>query len=489
MTITAQQGIFSFGPQAVGYGTGTVKAMKAQGLVAANGVISDGDTVTVGAKTYTFVTTLATANDVLIGTTIAESMANLAHAINDDTGEGTLYGTGTTANADVDAESENQTVFLTAKVAGVAGNSLALSVTGTNLTETAFSGGQNAGTYNESDVPFYRHRAVDINFEAAQNQETFPLEIGGIAVPTGDYKTLVFLAGGATLNPRLSGSLGYLLLGALGKVTTAANTPEAGVYTHTFTRAPNDDLPWMTVRKHIPGKNGIRPKGLTGHDCKVASLRVVIPQTGLVQSRVDFIGRVPKWDNHPDSWLYSNNFEDTASVPVACKGYFKLPTISPDELPVVGVIVEWVNNLTSMREEAVTGSYFMDDIIVRNRVLSLRFTYKWYDPELYERVYTGVVKGTDWTPQPFETVKSGADYAFEVRVESPGNIPGKNTPESLTIRASKAVWEVASEVRMVGGGILSQDYRCTVLAPNPGDEYTEWILVNDTSAYPLPTQS
>ena len=60
-----------------------------------NGAAANNDTVTVGTQTYTFTTTAisgsSAANSVLVGTTEAQSLANLAAAINDTSGAGTNY--------------------------------------------------------------------------------------------------------------------------------------------------------------------------------------------------------------------------------------------------------------------------------------------------------------------------------------------------------------------------------------------------------------
>jgi hypothetical protein len=94
------------------------------------GTGSDGDTVTIGSKTYRFKNTLAAANDVKIGSGGDRTITavNLAAAINHDAGEGTLYGTGTTQNPDVSAVASGAGVNLTARMAGSVGNSIPLSV-------------------------------------------------------------------------------------------------------------------------------------------------------------------------------------------------------------------------------------------------------------------------------------------------------------------------------------------------------------------------
>jgi len=91
---------------------------------------SNGETVTINGQAYTFKTVLASAFDVLIGVDMATTLANLAHAINDDSGEGTLYGTGTTPNVDVFATGMvSPQMMVTARVAGTGGNSITVAET------------------------------------------------------------------------------------------------------------------------------------------------------------------------------------------------------------------------------------------------------------------------------------------------------------------------------------------------------------------------
>ena len=76
---------------------------KAHGPLALTRNPGNGETVTIGARTYTFVTTLTAANQVKIGADPAASGANLVAAIGAGPGAGTAYGSGTVAHADVNA--------------------------------------------------------------------------------------------------------------------------------------------------------------------------------------------------------------------------------------------------------------------------------------------------------------------------------------------------------------------------------------------------
>lgn len=102
-------------------------------LVSATGILtltanpSNGQTVTLGASTYTFNTVLGAAGSVLIGVDEETSLENLVAAINGDAGAGTIYGTGTVVNASATAAIAPTAAQLTATAitAGTAGNSIA----------------------------------------------------------------------------------------------------------------------------------------------------------------------------------------------------------------------------------------------------------------------------------------------------------------------------------------------------------------------------
>jgi len=99
---------------------------RSQGTLTLGGAIpSANDTAQIGAKTYKYVVTPAAANDIKIGISIDDCIDNLVAAINHEAGEGTLYGTGTTANADVTAVKTSGTAMvITAITYGVIGDSI-----------------------------------------------------------------------------------------------------------------------------------------------------------------------------------------------------------------------------------------------------------------------------------------------------------------------------------------------------------------------------
>lgn len=134
----------------------------ATGTVALSGNPTAADTVTLGSTTYTFVSALTGANDVLIGATAADTAANLAAAINGGAGVGTVYGVGTVLNPDASATVATATVTAKARTAGTAGNSIALAKTGTNITVSGatLTGGTGTGATTFVEGTDY---TVDIN--------------------------------------------------------------------------------------------------------------------------------------------------------------------------------------------------------------------------------------------------------------------------------------------------------------------------------------
>lgn len=110
---------------------GGAAGVQASGVLTFSGTGTDADTVTIGTRTYTLKTAAASADQVKIGATAAETAANLTAAINGGAGSGTLYGTGTVPHAVVNARVTGAVVTVTAKAAGTAANSLGTTEAGT----------------------------------------------------------------------------------------------------------------------------------------------------------------------------------------------------------------------------------------------------------------------------------------------------------------------------------------------------------------------
>lgn len=107
-------------------------AAAATGTLTTTGNAVADETVTIGARVYTFKAASTAANQVTVGANAAESLDNLVAAITGAAGAGTKYGTGTAVHADVTAVRASATMVVTAKVKGTAGNAIASTETMTN---------------------------------------------------------------------------------------------------------------------------------------------------------------------------------------------------------------------------------------------------------------------------------------------------------------------------------------------------------------------
>lgn len=116
--------------------------------------IVDGNTLTIGSRTYRFKDTIAQIDDIAIGAGDAEALDNLKHIINGTGTPGTNYFTGSTPNADVVATTNtNSTQKVVARVPGTAANTLATTATAVVLTweDTTLGGG--TGNSNPGVTP------------------------------------------------------------------------------------------------------------------------------------------------------------------------------------------------------------------------------------------------------------------------------------------------------------------------------------------------
>lgn len=128
-----------FGDNSVAAAAGTASA-PAVGTLTSAGVFQNNETVTIGTTVYTFKTALTpTVNEVLIGANQTASHQNLLDAINRTGTPGTQYAAATSKHPTVEATSATgTTTVLAAKTPGTAGNAIATTETGANI---SFGGG------------------------------------------------------------------------------------------------------------------------------------------------------------------------------------------------------------------------------------------------------------------------------------------------------------------------------------------------------------
>lgn len=350
-------------------------------------------------------------------------------------------------------------------------------------TEGVFSyGGQVAkGTLATT---WYKHKATRVNVGPQQTIRQFPPEIGGGFHPTGAYKEMAFGAGQAILNPRLENVIGWLLYAAVGKLSTVNGVPEAGMRRHIFTPPDNYyDMPWVSVRRSIPGATGVSDNvGELLLDARVVGWRLAVAPGAIATSAFTFVGREPALSLvGVDSWAYDNaDYERYPSVPLAHQGSLKLNHV---EKPATNLVIDLVNQYTTPREELIIGSPYPDDFILQYQTLSVTWTYKWQDPDLYQALLTGsnteASGDIDWSP----TVHTAP---FELDLNSPGNATGMSNPWNLNVYAPEFTWQAAGPPELVGGGWLALQFTGIAQEHASADTFRVW-LENLTADYTWPS--
>lgn len=326
---------------------------------------------------------------------------------------------------------------------------------------------------------WYRHRATMVDLAPVDDVREGPPEIGGIAVPTFPYKAGLVVAGGATLQPRLQSTFGWLLYGLLGSVTSAADPYNLDVYDHAFKLSSSDStyVPYMGFRKVVPRKDNDADTDLGERyeDCKIVGGSLVLPNDAPLTMRFDVVGRKYTFDPDPHLWTYANTMEDWQSAPVACQtgGYLK---IDGSELPVVSAQVGFQNVPLDMRTERVYGDPYIEDVTIIQRRLMYDITCKWQDPTLYRKVHAGGATGTTWSGKPYTS-------SFEVKTVSSMDMPSETEPYSLTVAADSVMMTQQGGIQLAGNNAVMLRFTGVALEAT---NYAIFTLRNKTASYVWP---
>jgi hypothetical protein len=339
--------------------------------------------------------------------------------------------------------------------------------------------GQPVGTW-------YRHKALFAGYGPDVQKEVAPPEISGINNPTGAYKTGAGFGGRVSLQPRLEGDFGWLLLGAAGNCSSVANATTG--FTHTFTQKPGNAIfiPFMGFRRVIPGRDTTKDLGETGKDCIIPTMVINYPQVGPLSTDLQILGREFLFDNAPDLFAWADVTENYDSVPMVMKGSgLLLPNWvfgGGVPLPATNARVTLNNNTSTPQEERVIGSYFPEDFTTRQRSLTIEFTYKWDNPDLYRFI----INGGDPATLDFRPCCEYTDLQLEV--ESPCDISDAVPfPWTFRIEAPKVDWRY-DPIQLSGDELLMMNVTGVAVEADStlAEDYFKFILSNAQASYPMP---
>ena len=269
------------------------------------------------------------------------------------------------------------------------------------------------GTPNVTDASF-KYLLFNQGAIAPQNM-AIPLdtEVGGGALMRNVTKVGVTSGGAMEFVPRPE-TLGSLLLGAFGQVSSALKSPSTTAYEHTFT-LPTDQFaaPYFTLRS-APGNMW----GEQMQDCRVSALGLEWRGAQFVRGTVGFQGGLPlkvattTWsaatqvDNGPQLLAPLATIELPAATAVKClSGSFMAGMAIP------------------LDEQWIVGSYSPDaqDIVARSFAISL--VLKITDATLYSKMTYDPAGGSTWVASLFKEGNITLKLVSDVKADGPNNLP------------------------------------------------------------------
>lgn len=174
---------------------------RAVGTLTATANFANGETVTTGTKTYTFLTVLVNVDgNVLIGASASDSLDNLIAAINLGAGSGTLYAAATTANTFVyGTAGAGDTLVAYALDAGTAGNTIATTETAANA---SWGAATLAGGSDTANFVVLTPATLPNNLIAAVGAVTTRGTVSAFHTGTFGTHALDLVSGASAINPK-----------------------------------------------------------------------------------------------------------------------------------------------------------------------------------------------------------------------------------------------------------------------------------------------
>jgi hypothetical protein len=260
-------------------------------------------------------------------------------------------------------------------------------------------------------------------------------------------------------------------------INVSVGFEDAVAMTHDFEMdsANPSKVPWMGFRKYIPPGNDGIGLGELYRDCKVLGANLTFPNDGLITARVDTLGRNFSLDRNP-TWATSGvAYEDFESVPIGSVigGYIRTPYFGEQQLSVVNASIAWQNSPLDTRNERIYGSPFLEDVTVINRALSVDLAVKWVNPDLYQRILTGSISGTEWSAIPFTT-------RLDLLSLTPGLIPNSLLPYSMRIQAQRVTLGMRGGITLAANNAIMMRFSGTAL--DMGGTFAKISLTNAMAA-------
>lgn len=274
-----------------------------------------------------------------------------------------------------------------------------------------------------------RIKALEEGLGVREMADNLPIELSGQLFPDHTYKTGVYGAGGLRVIPRLGDSIAYLIHGTTGLYSSAATGVAAHKHTFKVDDANQANLPWLTVERYVPGKNGSDGFQERFEDGRLASTNFTFPAAGPAMCEAALITRstsISSDDEVNAPAISANDIGD--SIALSCSGTFTSSITELQSAKFTAIQLMNVVQYTPPQEAQVFGSYSLEDLVPLGRTMAVRLIANLDDKTLYQKMVYGNTGVVSWTP----VVESGS---ISVKAASAGNMPGETIPYSLTFSA------------------------------------------------------
>lgn len=327
-------------------------------------------------------------------------------------------------------------------------------------------------------------------------------EIGGKALTSGIYTTGTWAAGSASMYARLDDRLGWILLAAMGDVSTVADTTadnlallggshgsDAGINSHVFQFNTSDQyfIPWLTLRRLLPHSTSGYDVGETFQDGRLAGMTMTIAAGAAVTLDLDMLARLKQTDYQFDynpGWGTPTYDAFEKFAVTSCDGHFKINNAA---FNVTAVTLTATNVLLAPQQSIVVGTTHPVDFPNLNRVFAVTVTFLVDDWDFYVSTFKGAAVTRTDSNAACDIYKADVD----VMAASQSLITGTE-PYRIRVFSNpdedNAAWAV-QPVRFVPNRPVVVQATCSMLAL----EGTGWdnhpvfvVLQNDKANYNLP---
>ena len=323
--------------------------------------------------------------------------------------------------------------------------------------------------------------ATSIGLNINQNAQTLPPEVGGDYFLRGSYKSSV-MGGGDVAAVARPNSLGNFFYALAGQDTVTPVPAQSGAYSHSFTPftpSPGVDLPLYTLIKDVAKIQNVGATAALAEqylNAKMSSFRLDVPKSSIATVQSSWVATTPSTVT-----VASLGAETMDSTPQfqTCNGTIAFiqeggSTISANSLKVERLAFNYANNVS--QDEFSVGNYYLEDITLLQRTVTVDMDFVVRDTALYQAVYmnAGTIPGA-WSPQIYRG-------ALTLTLNSTVNVPTTTQPYQLVLTFPGLDFMMLP-IQLSGADLVRATLSTQVTLGSSGADRFAVTLVNGVASY------